>query len=134
VAVERLSYKDAAKRLGVSYGHFVGRLWPQAEQLTSSDYWGKEERECISMFVVESLHAVLQESTGKVTESAAYGMAAVNAAKTLMEIFGISFRQTPTVGGFPDADEGVDPYSSLLAGKQHLIDAIKARQTRNDKA
>lgn len=130
VAVEGLSFKEAAERLGVSYGYVVNQLWPAAKE-TFGTCISPEDRERITLFVMESLREVVATSRSRLGESASYGQVAIRGCAELCRLLGLQFGPSITAEASPFAGISTSHLRSpLLSGHAAAIDRIKASAAR----
>lgn len=87
----KMSLKDAALEIGVSYTYVKAYLWPKLKEMAMADYTDPAEKERIAHLVVTSMQNLLTKALDKVSEHAAYGAVAIGAAKELRECLGLEF-------------------------------------------
>ena len=126
VALEGLSFRETAERLGVSYGYVVNTLWPAAKETFGASV-GPEDRERIGLFVVESLREIVAVSRSRLGESASYGQVAIRGCVELCHLLGLQFAPNMTSTDSPFSGIFRDHLRSpLLADHEAAIERIKA--------
>ena len=131
VCIERMSFREAAKAMDLSYHHVVRKLWPEVKAMSSADHMSMEEKDRVTDFLVDTLQHVIRTATDKIGESAAYGMVAINGCKQLADLHGIDLSIKSGAGGegvlasLEEVADQVLQHAPLLSGQIDLIRKIQ---------
>ena len=132
VAVRKLSFRETADEMGISYQHVVHTLWPEAKLLTAADMMDPAEKERVAMMISDTIQQVIRTAAEKMDEHAAYGMVALNGCKQLAEMHGIDFKGAEGAAGaiatIEEVAQSVLEHAPLLASNLEKIQRIKDRQ------
>ena len=137
VAMDGLSFKEAAEKMGLSYGHVVGHLWPAAKELCAADFGDQSEREALAHFVVSTVRRVAKAAVERLEgdQGAAFGAVAVKAAETLGQWAGVESivrpggeEQSEVLRTIAEVGDAVLAVSPLLAARLEYIERARARR------
>lgn len=133
VALEGLSFQQAAQRMGLHPKYVRTVLWPRVKEMSIADFSSPEERERVCYFVISVLTDVAVEARRKMSEHAAYGAIAIQAVSKLAELYGIDLSErseAQSVATLAEVGAEVKRVAPLLGSKLEAAARIRALRGR----